>query len=325
LYALNMITFRTFRNTDPPVLTAIWRSREAVQPMMLPINYDLFEQLVFAKLYFDPAGLVVAWEDGRAVGFAHAGFGSNAMHDGISTECGVTCQLLVRPDCENPELSAGLLRHCEQYLIERGAKVLYGGGFAPLVPFYLGLFNTSELPGVLDSDAASQQVFATHGYREIDTLLLLRRGLGGFEAPIDRRQMEIRRGMIVEVTADAPSRTWWEACTLGEFEITRFEVVPRAGGSPAAWAVFRGMEPSGSSGVSRSIGLLELHVAESFRRRGVAVFLLSEAFRRFLRDGITEVETQSPLSNAAGAAVLRKLGFQEMGRGCVFRKEVEIK
>jgi GNAT superfamily N-acetyltransferase len=316
-----MVTYRTFRNTDPPVLTALWRSRAGQPGLMQPVSCDLLEQLVFARLYFDYAGLVVAWEDGRPVGFAHAGLGPNETRDRISAECGVVCLILVRPDCTDPAVAEGLLQYCEQYLQRRGTKVVYGGGIQPLSPFYLGLYGGSELPGVLDSDVVARQLFAAHGYQEIDRTLVMRRELSGFEALVDRRQMEIRRRMIVEVTVDPPSRTWWEACTLGEFDLTRFAVVPRGGGSPAAWAVFRNMQPTGSGGIGRAAGLLELQVAEAFRRRGLAVFLLSEIFRRFLREGIMLVEVQATQHNVAGVGLFRKLGFQQTDQGTVFRKE----
>ncbi len=160
----------------------------------------------------------------------------------ISTDAGVTCMVLVRPDCAEDEVAAGLLDRCEEYLRRRGAKALYGGGLQPLSPFYLGLYGGSELPGVLDSDAVARRAFAARGYQEVERTVLLRRELSGFEAPVDRRQMQVRRQMLVEVTADAPTRTWWEACTVGEFDLTRFDLVPRGGGSVVATATFRSME-----------------------------------------------------------------------------------
>ena len=36
------------------------------------------------------------------------------------------------------------------------------------------------------------------------------------------------------------------------------------------------------------MGLIELYVDEAYRRRGLAVFLLSEAFRQFARQGIAD-------------------------------------
>ena len=317
-----MLTYRTFRNTDPPVITALWRSRAGQRGLMHPVSPDLFEQLVFAKLYFDYRGLVLAWDDGQAVGFAHAGFGPNEAGDDVSFDWGVTCLVLVRPDYPAAEeVAAGLLERCEQYLRQRGAKVLYGGGIQPLNPFYLGLYGGSELPGILDSDAAAQEVLRAHQYQEIDQTHIFQCDLSGFQTPIDRRQMQIRRQMVVEVTVDAPMRSWWEACTLCEFDLTRFDLIPRGGSGSVATAVFRSMEPTGATMLGRTMGLIELKVDETQRRHGLASFVLSEAFRQFLRQGIATVEVQAMEHNPSALSFYRKLGFQEVGKGSVFRKE----
>ena len=316
-----MLTYRTFRNTDPPIVTELWRSRAGQPGLTQPVSPDLLEQLVFAKLYFDYGGLVLAFDDGRPVGFAHAGFGPNADASWVATETGVTCMVLVRPDCAEAEVAAGLLQRCEEYLRRRGAKVLYGGEFQPLAPFYQGLYGGSESSGVLDSDPIGRQLYSGRGYQVADRMLLLRRDLSGFESVVDRQQMQVRRQMVVEVTLDAPTRTWWEASTLGVFDLTRFELVPRDGGSPIATATFRSMEPTGGATLVRAAGLLAIDVNAAYRRRGLAVFLLSEAFRQFIRQGIMLVEAQARANDEAGVATLRKLGFQPVAEGSVFRKE----
>ncbi len=316
-----MLSYRPFRNTDPPVLTEIWRSCVGQSGLRAEISPDLFEQMVFGKIHFDYAGLIIAWDDDRAVGFAHAAFGPNDEQDRISTELGVTCLVLVRGDCNRLEVAAGLLERCETYLSERGAKVLYAGGIQPLNPFYLGLYGGSELPGVLQSDQFARELYASHGYEEVEHTLVLRREMTGFQAVIDRQQMQIRRRMVVEVIVDPPSRTWWEACTLGDFDLTRLDLVPR-GGPSVAHAIFRTMDPAGATGFGRAAGLIEFYVQESFRRRGLAVFLLSEAFRQFIRQGIVLVEAQVAEHNTAGQGVYRKLGFTQIDQGSVFRKIV---
>lgn len=316
-----MLTYRTFRNTDPPALASLWQSRVGQPGLWQPVSSDLLEQLVFAKLYLDYRGLWLALDDDRPIGFAHAGFGATAEGNWYSTEAGVTCIVLVRPECPHAEVAAGLVERCEEHLRGRGAKVLYGGGLQPLNPFYLGLYGGSELPGVLDSDVVAREVFAARGYREAERISVMRRELGGFEATVDRQQMQVRRQMMVEVTADAPTQTWWEACTLGAFDLTRFDLVPRGGGSAVATAIFRSMEPSGTTAVGRAAGLIRLAVDPAYRRRGLAVFLLSEAFRQFLRQGIAHVEAQAPQSDAVALQVLKKLGFQQVEQGGVWRKD----
>ena len=93
------------------------------------------------------------------------------------------------------------------------------------------------------------------------------------------------------------------------------------GGTAVAWATFRSMEATGTYGVGRAAGLIDLGVDESLRRRGLAIFLLSEAFRQFISQGILLVEAQVMQNNAAAVGVYRKLGFQQIGYGSVFRKE----
>ncbi len=315
-----MLTYRSFRNADPPLLTALWRSRAGLPGLMDPVSPDLLEQLVFAKPYFDYAGLILAFQGGSPVGFAHAGFGPNEQLSAVSFNLGVTSIVIVCPDCAEGEVAAGLLEQCEQYLRARGAKVLYGGGIQPLNPFYLGLYGGSELPGVLDSDVVARNLYQSHEYQEIERTRIAQVDLSRFEAVIDRSQMQIRRQMVVEETIDFPTRNWWEACTLGEFDLTRFEMVPRGGGPAVARAIFRSMEPAGTNSSGRRSGLIEFHVDSAYRRRGYAVFLLSEVFRQFARQGITTVEAQTMESNAPAINLYQKLGLKPIGEGRVYRK-----
>ena len=81
------------------------------------------------------------------------------------------------------------------------------------------------------------------------------------------------------------------------------------------------MESVGGGGLRRAAGLVELTVMESLRRRGVATFLVSEALRQFLRQGITLVEAQVTENDIAARGLLQKLGFVQSAQGTVFRKQ----
>ena len=116
-----MLTYRPFRNADPPVLAEIWRSRRQAG-LAQPVSPDLLEQYVFAKLYFDYNGLILACRDGQPVGFVHAGFGPSADENAVSTELGTTCLVLARHDCPQDEVAAGLLDRSEAYLRLTGPR-----------------------------------------------------------------------------------------------------------------------------------------------------------------------------------------------------------
>jgi ribosomal protein S18 acetylase RimI-like enzyme len=316
-----MISFRTFRNTDPPILSAFWRSRAEQLDLYPDVTTDVLEQSIFAKLYFDYPGMILAFDGNRLAGFAHAGFGANDQGSAVSTEMGTTCLALVEPGGSEVEVLGGLVERSEAYLRGRGAKVFYGGCMTPLNPFYLGLYGGSEMPGILDIDQSTRAAFAARDYREIERTRIMRLDLSRFESVIDRQQMQIRRQMVVESQTDAGTRSWWEACTLGEFELTRFEMVPRLGGPVVASALFRSMSAGGTKTGDRTVGLVHFEVDADNRRRGYAVFLLSEAFRQFQRQGILSVETQTPETNVPAVNLYAKMKFEHVGGGGMFRKE----
>lgn len=316
-----MISYRAFQNSDPPALADIWRSQPAEHGRLQPMTAALLEQFVFSKPYFDRQGLIVAVDDDRPVGFAHAAFGPSEDERSLSRQLGLTCLIMVHPEYQRRGIGAELLARSEAYLTERGAEVIYGGGIAPLNGFYLGLYGGSELPGVLDSDAGEQRLFCAHGYREIDRIHVLERELAGFRAPVDRQQMQVRRRSSVQSVFDPPPNTWWQACAWCGLERTRFELSLRDVGRVVASAAFWSLEPLAGAWGVQAAGLIELEVAPEFRRQGIATFLLSDAFRQLQAQGVSLVQVQTMQRNAPALALYQKLGFQVVEQGAVFRKE----
>jgi len=315
-----MLRFRPFRNTDPPRVTEIWRSRAGDPALWQPVSVDLFEQLVFGKLHFDYEGLILAWDAGRPLGFAHASFAPDAAGHGISTETGTICVIVVRPDCDEAAVAAGLLDRCEAYLRQRGARVVYGGGVGPRSPFYAGLYGGCEVPGVLESDKVSRAVYPARGYAPVERIFLVQLDLSSFRVPFNRRQMECRRRLLVQVLMDPPVKDRWEAMTAGDFDSTRFELVPRGGGAPVAYAVVRAMEWGGVSRSGRVSGLVDLFVEPGSRRQGLATHLMGELARVLSGQGVAMLEMQPLERNNAFAEFCRKLGSRQIGEGIVYRK-----
>jgi GNAT superfamily N-acetyltransferase len=318
-----VISYRAFRNSDPPQLAEIWRSQPPERGLMQPMSTDLFEQFVLAKPYFDNAGLIVAVDEGRPVGFVHAAFGPTDAENGISTRFGVTCLVLVRPDYQRRGIGAELLARSEAYLRGRGAEVLYAGGIAPFNGFYLGLYGGSELPGVLDSDSQAQRLFLSQNYREIDRIHVLHRDLTGFRAPVDRQQMQVRRRSTVEAISDPEARSWWESCAWSQLGRTRFKLTLRDAPGEAATATFWSIQPLAKSWGVNAAGLVEMEVAAEQRRQGLGTFLLSEAFRQLQAQGVSLIEVQTMARNAFAHKLYEKLGFRRVDQGAIYRKEAD--
>ncbi|MBL9124707.1 MAG: GNAT family N-acetyltransferase [Planctomycetaceae bacterium] len=318
-----MIEYRPFRNSDPPALAEIWRARAQERGLMQPMTAALFEDLVLSKPYFDNQGLIVALEDGLPVGFVHAGFGPNDDYSGLSTQLGVTCMLMVREPARGRGIGSTLLGHSEQYLRSRGAQVLYGGGIHPLDPFYLGLYGGSELPGVLGSDADAQRLYRASGYQEIDHCVILHKELAGFRPTVNRQQMLVRRQTSIRTTVNPRPETWWDACTFGGFDRVQFELL-NTQGRQVAQATVWSMEPMGTSWGFRAGGVIRVEVPDDCRRQGYATYLLNEVMRHQQQQGVAVLETQTMAQNTVALAMYARLGFHEVDRGTVFRKQDDL-
>ncbi len=134
--------------------------------------------------------------------------------------------------------------------------------------------------------------------------------------------MQIRRRTNVVTLADPPTKTWWEACTLGRFDRTLFALEPREGRGPIAQAMFWDIEPLASTWGFHAAGLINLKVADTERHQGLATYLLGDAFRQLHARSVAVVEAQVAESNALARELFTKLGFAEVDQSVVYRKEL---
>ena len=316
-----MITFRPFRNSDPPQLAEIWRSQPASRGLVQPMSPALLERHVLSAPMFEREGLIVAAEDERLLGFVHAGFGPSLDEQRMSTSVGATCALMVRPVEAPASLAEELLARSESYLTLRGAQAILAGGIDFRGPFYLGLTGGSACSVILQSDLQQQEFFLAHGYQDQFRAIVMHCDLSRFRPPVDRRQMLVRRRTTLQVVDDPPTVTWWESSTSGASDRTRFELLPRDGGAPFASVTFWNMDLLGAAWGVRAAGLTSLEVSlDSNRRQGLALFLVAEALRYMQSLGMVLVETQVNVTNTAARALLQKLGFAEVDQAVRYRK-----
>lgn len=330
-----MIRYRTFRNTDPPLLTELWCSRPPVRALVQPMTVSLFELKVLSKPYFDRRGLIVACQGERLCGFAHAGFGSNADGSAVSTETGATCMLMVGAlsglgnGPSRREVAQELLRRSESYLLEGGAQRLLAGNVYPANPFYLGLYGNNDSPGILESHSVTIELFRSAGYQIVKWQQVLERSLTDFRPPVDRMQMQLRRQYHIEEDLEPPLANWWEACTIGASNRIRHRVLLRGADRVCGWVTYWDMERiSTTRGVPHAMGILQFEIDDAFRGQGVGTFLLGESLRRLQGQqakvgdltGVRLATVQVDEDNAAALALFKKLGFRHVDRAVVMHK-----
>jgi ribosomal protein S18 acetylase RimI-like enzyme len=318
-----MTAYRAFRNTDPPALAELWCNHPPQRGLAQPMTTRQLEKRVFSQPYFDRQGLIVAEEEGRVVGFVHAGFGSNTDGSAVSTTVGATQILMVAPHAQKAPLARELLHRSEQYLIGHGARTLFGGITYPANAFYLGLYGGSLSPGVLESHAEFVGLFRGSGYVEVERHAVMQRVLSGFRPIVNRQQVQIRRQYRVEAEFDPRPKTWWEACTIGQSERIRHRIVSRRDGSVCGEVTFWDMDRVSSGWGAHAMGLMDLEINSQLRRQGLGTYLVGEALRSMHEAGMSQAEVQMEEDNLGAIALFRKLGFQPADHSLVLRKTVE--
>jgi ribosomal protein S18 acetylase RimI-like enzyme len=315
-----VIHYRSFCNTDPPGLVNVWNESFTGRGAVVLRSATLLEYFLFAKPYFDPAGLIVAADGAKLVGFAIAGFGPNDDGSQPDTTSGVLCALGVIPSHRKQGIGAELAARAEDYLRRRGAMTLYAGPMAPLNPFTFGLYGGSQSPGFLDSDAAAAPFFERRGYQTQDVKLVFQRPLDRSPVVTDGRFAAYRQRYEITV-CPRKGTTWWQECVFGPLELHDYRLTDKTTGKWAARASLWEMETYSPAWNEHAIGLAELEVAEDARRKGLARFLLAQILRHVHEQFFTVVEMQTPETNVAVVNLIRGLGFNQVDRGRRFRRE----
>ena len=318
-----MITYRPFRNSDPPTLTKLWSSVDPIKGLMQPMSVAVLERHVFSKPYFDRHGLILAFEESRLIGFVHAGFGPNHDRSDLEMSIGVVCLVMVEQRPDHMEFRRGLVEQAEKYLIARGATKVSAGCVQTSSPFYLGLYGGSDMAGILESDVHNTQVFSEMGYQVARRNRLMARDVASYRAPMDRRQIMNKRTYVVNVEYDVRSRNWWEACQFGQTDRIRFDLRRRTGGTPVGEVTFwdMGMLNPTANG-QMALGLLDLEITSEHRRKGLGTFLATDAMRQLKNTGAGIVLAQTCEVDEAASPFFEKLGFSNADRGCALIKQL---
>jgi ribosomal protein S18 acetylase RimI-like enzyme len=316
-----VVSYRTFRNTDPPALANLWNEALPGRGAVKLSTSSPLEHLVFSKPYFDPAGLILAVEGDRLVGFAHAGFSPNETEGSLVTRAGVLSLIAVRPSHRRQGIGTGLLLRCEAYLRSAGATTLMAGRMFPHNPFYFGLYGGSESSGALESDKAAGPFLARRGYQVEQTYRVLQRGLRGSLNVVDTRFAGLRRRFEFLAQPRKGTSTWWRECVLGLIELHDFCLEEKTTGEPVARASVWEMEGYSRSWNESALGLVELGVRPDLRRQGLARFLLTQMFRYLQDQYFSLVEVQVPENQEAVLSLYRALNFQQVDTGHVYRRD----
>jgi ribosomal protein S18 acetylase RimI-like enzyme len=310
-----VVQYRTFRNTDPPRLVAVWNESLTQRGAPRLHSNNLLERYVLAKPIFDPHGLIVAEENGDVVGFAHAGM---SLHPFNPQPVGVTCMLVVRPAHRRKGIGGELLKRAEQYLQQKGAEVLVAGGHWPNNPFYMGVYGGCESPGFLCSDAYIEPFVLKHGYQIEQKIFVLQRLLDQPMRMFDPRFVPLRSRFDLEFGSPRHLLSWWQECVYGYLDPLQFVLNDRQNGTWAARTLVWEMEAFSYYWQRPTVGIFDFEVNQPYRQQSVGRYFLSLIMKYIQEQFFTLVELQLEETNLHGLQFLRSLDFEHVDTGYVY-------
>jgi GNAT superfamily N-acetyltransferase len=281
------------------------------------VSTTIFEEMVFSKPYFDPAGLLLAFHNDEPLGFVQTGFAPDHQLMDLDRSIGIISQLQVVPGSHSQQTAQTLISGALDYLRGCGAHRVYAGSRFPHSPFFLGMYGGSRVPGVLRDDLQSNEFFLANGFQKETEVLILQRRMHGFRPIVDRQQMSVRRQYQLDKIEDPTPVHWWDACTLGKSSRVRYLLNERSSQSEVARVTYWDMNPLASGWGVQAMGLFDLSVSEHSRRCGLGTFLVCESLRELAKDGVALVEAQLHAPDDIACGMFTKLGFEESQRGDV--------
>lgn len=318
---LCVITYRTFRNGDPPRIVDLWnlhasRSRGFGQLA----GCDHLEPLLFAKPFFDAKGMFLAFDDQRLVGLCQGGFGCDNHEAKLDHSRGVIAMLMVHPEYTRQGIGTRLVELCESYLLQRGAQSVMAGCRYPTNPFYFGLYGGSDQPGVLETDLECNEFYTQHGFEAGSTTLVFQLPLGWLQRVEDARIPLLRRQVDILAESLPKPNTWWQACVVGATITYRYEMIDADSKAPIGRALVWEMETFGRAWNTVSFGLHEFFIEESRRRLGYGKLLLYSILKHLQDNRIGLVEVQFDAENLAGRGLVQAVGFRQVDVGRQFTR-----
>lgn len=310
-----VLEYRTFRNTDTPRLVAVWNDSFANRGAPRLVNNTMLERYVLSKPIFDPKGLFVVESNGVVVGWAHAAMSLNPFN---TQPVGVINLLGVRPAFRRQGVGSELLKRAEQYLREKGAEILQGGGHWPNNPFYMGVYGGCESPGFLASDTGAEPFFLKHGYRIDQKIRVLQHTLDQPMKMFDPRFVPLRQKFDLQFGSPRRLLSSWHEAVFGYVDPLQFVLNDRQSGHWAARTLVWEMEAFSIAWRRPTVGIFDFEVNPPYRRQSVGRYFLSLIMKYIQDQFFTLVELQLEETNQFGLDFLRSLEFQHVDTGQVF-------
>ena len=275
---------------------------------------DALELTVYSRPYFDRRGLILATDGDAVVGMVHAGFSATPNESLLDYSRGVISFLVVLPTYRRRNIGRQLVQRAENYLQDRGAKVITAGAGPNGNGFYQAIYGGVEPSGFNAETAAWDEFFDSCGYEPGPATTVLHRELDSGRDPVDARLIRNRRRLNMLITDRVTNRSWWWYARHSLQDTLQVELVDRNSSQTVATGQIVGLDMYISKWGVRAAGLRDVIVVENERRQGYAFSLVIETCRHLREQSVNLVEVQVEEGNTAAMDLATAARFEPVVR-----------
>jgi len=297
------VEIRCFREGDEEAIVSLWNRRVSGCFAAGPLTAEVFAADVAGKRYFEPEGIILAFERRRPVAFAHAGFKSSDLIE-PDLRMGTVCMVAL----EHDRMSAGegVVAEAVRYLLRKGARQVeaFVGDF-PNVPFYNGLYGGEKAAVDEDHPDGLELMRRCHFNVSVGEVIMTCELADDLEPAASLQDLRLSVGPLERPGKErGPSECYGIPEKVRRASLLDSEGVEKAG--ITFWHLDRYNRASGD----RMAVVSQVGAAEDIRGTGAALALQREVHRILRSEGAERMSLGTRSANGRAVSFYRKLGYK---------------
>lgn len=308
-----MITIRTFRNSDTPIILRLWNQYRAEAGLYPPMTTATVEVVVLNRPYFDPQQLLIASIDGRDCGFLHW----LPLPD--SPQKAVVANIAVTRREQQDELAAELLVQACQKAQTQGVATMLLGQAPEYWTGYAGVGRYGMGGGIPETDHLAVRWARSANFQSHRSLEAYKLELASYRPVFDRELLAMRRTSKVERKRDITDVPFRVAAAMSHMELHRFVAVSQQGKQLAQAEILLGdPEMMIVSGKAALLSGWHGFAQRPSENQAALKFVISAAIGDLVAERIESLQATIEAGDSEPAAMLTSVGFSLEQRGTIY-------